>query len=181
MLTLEEIRERYNTLTPAPLDNGTLVRIIRRPDVDQRETVSEGMLTLEEGLEGDNWVRKGSRHTEDGSAHIEQQLTVMSVRALKAITDDESKWPLAGDQLLVEFELSDKELTPGTQLQIGEAIIEVSAHPHTGCKKFTERFGKGAIRFVNSKEGLALNLRGINAKVITPGRVKVGDKILRVN
>ncbi len=181
MYTEEEIEKRYDALPKCPSNNGSLALIVRRPNIDQREIIEQGELSLEEGLVGDNWIRKGSRHTPDGSAHIEQQLTLMSTRALKAITDDETTWPLAGDQLLVDFELSDKELPAGTQLQIGEAVIEISAHPHTGCKKFSERFGKGAIRFVNSKEGRSLNHRGVNAKVITSGKITAGDKIIRLN
>jgi MOSC domain-containing protein YiiM len=58
---------------------------------------------------------------------------------------------------------------------LGDAIIEVTEPPHTGCKKFAERFGKDAVVFVNAGRGKALNFRGINAKVIQSGDIRVGD------
>ena len=54
-------------------------------------------------------------------------------------------------------------------------MIEVTAEPHTGCRKFSARFGVDATKFVNSKEGRRLHLRGINAKVVQSGTIRVGD------
>ena len=63
----------------------------------------------------------------------------------------------------------------GTQLALGSAIIQVTDQPHTGCKKFMARFGLDALEFISSPVGKALNLRGINAKVVQPGIARVGD------
>jgi MOSC domain-containing protein YiiM len=68
-------------------------------------------------------------------------------------------------------------LPAGTRLALGSAVIEVSALPHTGCKKFVARYGLDAMLFVNSPLGKELHLRGINAKVIKPGVFRVGDVI----
>jgi len=51
----------------------------------------------------------------------------------------------------------------------------VSHLPHTGCHKFVSRFGADAMKFVNSVVGRELCLRGINAKVVQAGVVKVGQ------
>ena len=84
--------------------------------------------------------------------------------------------PLAGDQLFVDLDLSLGNLPPGTLLTVGQAVLRVSEAPHTGCAKFLERFGVEALRFVSSREGRQLRLRGMNARVVVPGVVRVGDR-----
>ncbi|MDE1461664.1 hypothetical protein [Spartinivicinus poritis] len=80
----------------------------------------------------------------------------------------------------MDFNLSYENIPPGTQLLIGDAIIEVTEEPHLGCKKFADRFGIDAVKFVNSKQGKQLNLRGINAKIIKPGLVKIDSMIKKI-
>jgi MOSC domain-containing protein YiiM len=116
----------------------------------------------------------------DGSAHPDMQLNVMNSRAIALIAQDKSRWPLAGDQLFVDLDLSAENLPAGTMLALGSAVIEVTNQPHTGCQKFVTRFGVDALKFVNSPERRALRLRGINAKVVRPGTIRVGDRIAKV-
>ncbi len=153
----------------------------RRPETGLRELIEEATLDEIEGLVGDNWRRRGSRRTEDGSAHPEMQLTIMNARVIDLITEDKSQWPLAGDQFYVDFDLSDEHLPPGTLLALGTAVVEVTAVPHLGCAKFTQRFGRPAMEFVNSDLGKALNLRGVNARVRRPGTVRCGDAIEKLD
>ncbi len=170
---LEEIRK-------SPTAEGALELIVRREDVGLREVLDEAALDLADGLVGDSWKRRGSRSTPDGSADPEAQLTLMNARAAALIAVDRDRWALAGDQLYVDLDLSVDNLPPGTQLAIGAAVLEVSTEPHTGCAKFSTRFGSAAIRFVNSPTGRALRLRGMNAKVVVPGTVRTGDRIRRL-
>ena len=74
--------------------------------------------------------------------------------------------------------LSKENLPPGTRLTVGDAIVEVTAPPHLGCRKFVERFGLDAMSFANSEFGRLHNLRGINAKVVVGGDISVGDTVL---
>jgi MOSC domain-containing protein YiiM len=151
--------------------------IVRRPQIGTREVVTEAELDTHVGLVGDNWRTRGYRRTADGSAHPDMQLTLMNARAIALVAQTKERWALAGDQLFVDFDLSDAHIPPGTQLLIGTALVEVTAEPHTGCRQFAARFGVDAVKFVNSPIGKQLHLRGINAKIIRSGRVCLGDTI----
>ena len=164
----------------SPEDEGVVKMIVRRPGVGQREVVESGELDLAEGLVGDNWRLRGSRQTEDGKAHPEMQLNLMNSRVIALVAGSRDRWPLAGDQLFVDLDLSKENLPAGTRLAMGSAIIEVTSVPHLGCKKFVARFGLEAMKFVNSRRGKKLCLRGINAKVVKPGRVSTGDRVRRM-
>ena len=161
----------------APRDVGTVELIVRRPAPEAREVVAEAQLDPAAGLVGDCWLQRGSRATEDGSAHPDMQLTMMSARAVALIARTPERWPLAGDQLYVDLDLSAANLPPGTLLQVGTATIEITDKPHTGCGKFVRRFGVDAMRFVNAQAGRELNLRGIYARIVTAGMVRTGDPI----
>jgi hypothetical protein len=178
-LSLEELEAGLDEIRRSPKDEGVLKMIVRRPEVDGREVLDVGELDLVEGLVGDNWRTRGSSMTPDGSAHPDTQLNIMNSRVIALLAQDKERWQLAGDQLYVDLDLSAENLPPGSRLAVGSALIEVTAQPHTGCKKFAERFGADATRFVNSSAGKELKLRGINAKIVQPGIVRVGDTVRR--
>jgi MOSC domain-containing protein YiiM len=132
---------------------------------------------LNEGVIGDNWKARGSSKTADGSAHPEMQVNIMNARAIALIAADKTRWPLAGDQLYIDLDLSATNLPPGTRLKLGSVLLEVTPIPHTGCKKFSERFGHDALKFVNSPGVKDLHLRGIHTRIIQPGVIRVGDVV----
>jgi len=177
----QELAAGLATIRQSPADAGTVEMIVRRPAQDEREVLEEGRLTTDEGLVGDHWRARGSRSTPDGSANPECQLTLMNARLVDLLAGgDRQAWPLAGDQLYVDLDLSVENLPAGTRLAIGAAMIEVTEPPHTGCAKFSARYGSPAMRFVNSPEGRALRLRGLNARVVEPGEVRCGDAVRRL-
>lgn len=178
--TLADLGACLGHIRRSPRDAGVLALIVRRPRVDAREVLAEGELSLSEGLMGDSWRLRPSSRTADGGPHPDMQLNLMNVRVIEAIAGPMTRWPLAGDQLFVDLDLSRDSLPPGTRLSIGEAVIEVTDQPHTGCGKFSARFGIDALTWVNSPEGRALGLRGVNAKVVVPGRIRQGDTVRRV-
>ena len=176
---LESLEEALADIRRAPRDAGRVELIVRRPAVEEREILAEAELDPIEGLVGDCWRTRGSRAMADGSANPDAQLTIMSARVAVAVAGDRERWPLAGDQLYADFDLSAAALPPGTRLRVGSAVVEVTPEPHTGCGKFVRRFGVDALKFVNSKTGRELNLRGINTKVVRGGTVRAGDEISR--
>jgi hypothetical protein len=179
-LTLEELEAGLEVIRQSPTDHGRLELIVRRPATGEREILPRGELDLVNGLVGDNWKMRGSSSTADGSAHPEMQLNLMNTRAIALIAQSKARWHLAGDQLFVDLDLSETNLPPGTRLALGSAVIEVTPVPHNGCKKFVARFGVEAMQFVNSPVGKALHLRGINAKVVQPGVIHVGDEVKKI-
>lgn len=174
-LSRQELEAGLDEVRRSPADHGVLKLIVRRPQVDAREVLTEARLDLVEGLVGDSWRHRRSSRTPDGSPHPEMQLNVMNARAAALVSQDDTRWALAGDQLYVDLDLSAANLPPGTQLAIGTAVIEVTPEPHTGCGKFVARFGVEAMKFVNSAVGRELRLRGMNARVVEPGTIRVGD------
>jgi hypothetical protein len=179
-LTAAELEAGLDEIRQSPANDGVLRMIVRRPRTEQREILAEGELDLTVGLVGDNWKPRGSRTTVDGAADPLTQITVMNARAVALVAHDADRWPLAGDQLFIDLDLSGANLPPGTRLMIGSAVVEVTAQPHTGCKKFVARFGSDAMKFVNSPVGRRHNLRGINAKVVQAGVIRVGDVVKKV-
>jgi hypothetical protein len=179
-LTMEELEAGLDIIRQSPRERGTLEMIVRRPKVDERETLQEGMLDLVEGLVGDTWIARGSSRTADGAAHPDMQLNIMNSRVIALVAQEQERWPLAGDQLYVDLDLSVENLPPGTRLALGSAVIEVTAQPHTGCQKFVARFGLDAMKFVNSPLGKQLHLRGICAKVVQLGTIRVGDIVQKI-
>ena len=178
MRTLGWLEERLDRLRAAPADDGTLELVVRRPRHGEREVLQEGRLDLDEGLVGDNWLARATSRAIAGGRHLEAQVNVMSARMVALLADDDAGRALAGDQLYVDLDISHDNLPAGARLAIGpEAVIEVTAKPHQGCRKFLDRFGEDAVAFVNSEQGRALRLRGLNAQVVEPGVVRPGDTV----
>jgi hypothetical protein len=182
LLDTAALESGLDVIRAAPADHGTLELIVARPAVGQRTVLDAAVLDLRSGLLGDNWAERGSRKTDDGSAHPEMQLNVISSRAIDLIAaGDRDRWRLAGDQLYLDLDLGVDNLPTGTRLALGDAVIEVTAVPHNGCAKFSERFGRDAVRFVNSPAGKELRLRGLNAKVVVGGTIRRGDVVSKVD
>ena len=174
-LSRERLEAGLDHVRQSPPDHGRLMLIVRRPEVGQRDLLEEAVLDQVTGLVGDNWLTRGSSSTPDGSAHPDKQVTVINARLAELVAGGTERMALAGDQLYVDLDLSVDNLPPGSLLVVGQAMLRVSEAPHTGCAKFIERFGTEAIRFVNSRIGRRLRLRGMNARIVVPGTIRLGD------
>ena len=178
--TTEDLEAALDHIRSAPAELGVVDMVVRRPAEGELEVLAEGELHPAHGLVGDNWAQRGSRRTDDGSAHPDMQLNVINARLSTYVAVDPERRALAGDQLHLDLDLSVANLPPGTQLALGSAVIEVTEIPHTGCAKFVERFGREAMQFVNSPSGRELRLRGLNAKVVVAGTVRPGDQVRKI-
>ena len=176
-LTMSQLEAGLDEIRKSPLDPGILKLIVCRPSVGARAIRESGELDLATGLVFDNWSNRGSSQTRDGSAHPDMQLNIMNSRVAALVAQNPDRWAEAGDQLYVDMNLGAANLPPGTRLEIGSAIIQVTEIPHTGCSKFMARFGRDATKFVNSPIGRELNMRGINARVVQPGIIRTGDLV----
>lgn len=178
-LNHQQLTDGLDHIQHSPSNAGLIEMLVLRPEIDERKVVDRAEFAVGTGLVGDNYVARGNGNTEDGEAHPEAQVTIMNSRVLNLISEgDRERWPLAGDQILVDMDLSRSNLPAGTRLSLGTVVLEVSAKPHTGCAKFAQRFGLDAAKWINSDA--ELRLRGINAMVVTAGTCSVGDVITKL-
>jgi len=175
-----QLESGLDLIRASPPDAGTVELIARRPREGTRDVVEEATIDVDVGVVGDNWSTRPNRHTSDGGPDPLAQITLMNARAVALFARAAERWPLAGDQLYVDFDLSETNVPAGTRLAIGTAVIEVTEEPHNGCAKFRHRFGEDALRFVNSPIGKSLHLRGINTKVVQSGVVRRGDPVRKL-
>ncbi len=177
-MTTDQLDALVDDVAAAPSQSGTIELVVARPATGERLVLDVGELQPGVGLVGDNYLERGSSKPAGGPADPLAELNVMSARALEAVAGaDRERWPLAGDQLIVDFDLSAANCPAGTRLTVGTATIEVTTKPHTGCAKFADRYGIDAARWVNSRDDL--RLRGVCAIVVVPGAVSRGDTITK--
>ncbi|MDX6290444.1 MAG: hypothetical protein QOH42_2243 [Blastocatellia bacterium] len=174
-LTMSELEAGLDDIRRAPKDEGVLELIVRRPVINEREILEEAELHQTDGLVGDSWKRRRSTSTPDGSPNPLMQLNIMNSRVAALVARTKDRWQLAGDQLYLDLDMSEENLPAETRFSLGSAVIEVTSPPHLGCQKFVARFGREAMKFVNSPLGKQLHLRGINARVVQGGIIRVGD------
>jgi MOSC domain-containing protein YiiM len=174
-LTRKELEAGLDMIMRAPKDEGVVQMIVRRPKVGGRELVEEVDLDAATGMAGDSWITRAMQLNPSGDPDRDNQITIVNARAISHVAQERERWPLAGDQLYIDLDVSQDNLPAGTLLAIGSAIIEITSAPHTGCRKFAARFGPDAVEFVNSPIGLDLRLRGVNACVFQSGTIRVGD------
>jgi MOSC domain-containing protein YiiM len=177
---LDTLETGLTNIQNSPRDNGSLEMIVVRPEKKHRATLQECELSLKRGVEGDHWAKGCWKSLPDGSPDPDVQVTLMNSRCLELISASKSQWPLAGDNLIVDMDLSIHNLQPGQKLSVGSAVLQITSVPHTGCNNFKERFGVDSLKFISSKKGKELRLRGIYARVVQDGYVKLGDRVKKI-
>ena len=175
MRTFDELEALWSAAAPPPRERGTVRLLCVRRAPSEHVTPEAVEVTVEEGLVGDRWSR-ATDHQPDPEA----QVTLMMAGVAELVAAGEQPLHEAGDNILVDYDISVDNLPAGSRLRIGEAVLEVSVSPHTGCSKFSGRFGQDALRWVNWRYWRERRLRGVNCRVISSGTVRLGDSIERI-
>jgi MOSC domain-containing protein YiiM len=173
-MKVEELQRVLHHVLGSPRGEGRVEMVVRRPDQGEREVLTEARIEPGQGVVGDRWAAKATRSPD-------AEVTLMNARCIAVLAGAVDRWPLAGDQLYVDFDLGVDHLPVGTRVTVGEAVLEVSAKPHRGCARFSARFGPEALRMVRSDAGMAARLRGMNTRVVRGGVVRTGDPIAKLD
>jgi MOSC domain-containing protein YiiM len=177
-LSALELEPGLADVLESPADNGRLESIFVRPAPNERRALTAAQLSPDRGIDGDRWVHDGSHASKGGAPNPRSQVSLMNSRYLRTIAGEEDAMCLAGDNLVVDFDLSEANLPAGSQLAIGDVvIIEITDLSHTGCGKFQNRYGKEVREFTNNERGKSLHLRGRYARIVTGGAINVGDAV----
>ena len=179
-LSTPDLEAGLDDIIDSPKNQSVLDMIVSRPEEDAREVMELADLDVNVGLVGDTWQDRPSARSGDGKAHPDMQITIMNSRVANLVAQDKERWPLSGDQLFADIDLSADNMPPGTRISVGSAILVATDQPHTGCKKFAARFGADAFKFISSPVGKELQLRGINCKVVQNGEIKPGDSVKKL-
>ena len=179
-LSAPDLEAGLDHIINSPKNQSVLDMIVSRPEEDAREVMELADLDVNVGLVGDTWQDRPSARSGDGKAHPDMQITIMNSRVANLVAQDKERWPLSGDQLFADIDLSADNMPPGTRISVGAAILVATDQPHTGCKKFAARFGADALKFISSPVGKELQLRGINCKVVQNGEIKPGDSVKKL-
>lgn len=182
MADVTTVSEQLTALVEAgfPKQQGTLDAIFIRPVTEEREDLEEAELLKSDGVKGDRWRPTASKRLPDGSPDPRTQITMMNRRVLDCVSGGRDRWALAGDQLIVDLDVSEANLPVGQQLRVGDAVVEVTDIPHTGCAKFRRRYGNEALDYINGDGRENLRLRGVYVKVVEEATVRVGDAIEKI-
>ena len=176
-----EIEAGLPHVLASPKDDGKVEAIFLRPKEGERASPESVYLSPEDGVQGDRWASTSGRRLPDGKPYPSTQVSLMNARVLDLLAGTREKWPLAGDNLIVDLDLSGENVPAGQRLAIDDVLLEVTDVPHTGCRKFIERYGQVASAFVNAADCADLHLRGVFARVLKAGNVKVGSAIRKID
>lgn len=167
-----EIERRLAAVGPSECDKGTVETLCLRPARNERHEVDAIVFTVDGGAVGDMWQTYHDRVEKE-------QVALINSRILRAIEPDHDKALLAGDQMFVDFDLSERNLPVGSHIQVGNAVLEITDEPHPGCAKFTKRFGKEAYQWTHQHP--EERRRGAYSRVVRGGSVRKGDKIIKLS
>ena len=168
--TLAQIDEALSRLQAPPRDTGTVNGLVLRPTRGTRKVVDQVVLTPEKGIIGDRWSSKPHKSRD-------RQVSAIRTDVLSCLSGNAAE-ALSGDNLHVDFDLSEHNLPAGSEVAIGnEVLLRVSPEFHGPCHLFQGRFGEHAYAASISETWRPLRGRGVLFEVIHGGEIQVGDTI----
>ena len=166
-----ELERRWQTM---PMGTSGAIRcLVRRTSPGVHDTPPAVTVAPGRGVIGDRYSASAKRH-------FGAQITLIERRVVELLAGGPERWHVPGDNLVVDLDLSEAGLPVGTRLGCGDAVLEITPVPHAGCDKFRERLGDHAIRWVNDRTRRERRLRGLHARVLAGGTLRVGDRLVRV-
>jgi hypothetical protein len=161
----------YARLPRSPREGGRVEHCVLRPAHGERLVVAELRVTPELGIDGDRW--RDDERRKPGS-----QVSLINGHVLRSLAgDDPQRMALAGDNLIVDLDLSESNLPAGTVLEVGDCVLEISTDPHRPCRKFHERFGVVAVKKVVRADRRGRRTRGVLTRCVRAGTIRTGDPI----
>ncbi|NRA38062.1 MAG: MOSC domain-containing protein [Planctomycetes bacterium] len=173
----DRLDEGLETIKKSPTDSGIVEMLAVRPVSQERTILTQCQMSAELGVHGDRWVKDSWKTLADGKSDPEVQVAISNSRSIDLVAGTRDRWSLLGDNLYIDFDLSEDNIQIGDRLSIGSVILEISSEPNYGCAKYLKHYGKDALKFLNIPEGRRLRLRGVFAKIVKDGSVSVGDLV----
>ena len=179
-VTLAECQAALDHINAAPRDGAVIEQLVARPDFAERAFPDALELTVAGGIKGERWSHSPWLKLPDGSPDPRIQVSIFSKRVMDLCWRDREGQVHPGDPFVVDMNLSFENLPVGTQLQVGEAVVEVSDKFNTACVKWQKRYGDESLRWINMAENRPHRLRGVLCKIVQDGVVRVGDRLAKL-
>ena len=176
-MNCQELDSHLASFSEAPKDGNAVTFICIRPKPGMRQVLDRVTLCPDEGVIGDRWKTSAWLRCPNGDPDPRVQVSLCSSRLLALLQNTSDPKRVIGDNFVVDFDFSEANLPVGQRLVIGKAIIEVSDVYNDACVKFAQRFGTSVLNWVREPQNRSLRLRGIFARVIRGGEVRLKDYI----
>lgn len=176
-VTVEFLENLYRALAPRPALAARVNALCVRPGPDGREERTSVLLDPERGAVGDRWEHKTWLYLPDGRPDPRVQVALCNSVVLALIQDATGVRHHPGDTVFTDLDLSADNLPVGSHLQVGRAVLEISDVENDACAKFAKHYGPGVFQWIRLPENRPLRLRGLFARIISGGEVKLGDPV----
>lgn len=175
--TLDVCMAAMPDILAAPKDNAPIRSLCLRPGIGQRQFVDSLTMTVSEGIPGDRWLTNPWRKLADGSPDPEIQVSILPTRVCDLVWREGDRAPHPGDPIVADMDMGVDNLPPGSLIQAGSAVLEVSAIFNTACVKWRNRYGLESFRWINMDDHPRHRLRGILCAVREGGTVTRTDPL----
>jgi hypothetical protein len=175
--TRAEIEAGIGPVLQSPAEGAAVEALFSRPAPGKRLDLPALEVSVSGGIAGDHWSLGCWKTLPDGSPDPDVQVSLMNRRMLHLIAGARDNWARAGNNIIVDMDLSIDNLPIGQRLRVGTAELEIGPVANTGCDFFIERYGRDACVFVNTGIAKQKRLRGVYARVVKDGQIRIGDII----